>query len=122
MAINWSLYPNFGPEEFRCRCGCGRSDMNPEFMDKLQDLRNQVGPLKVTSGFRCPNHPVERKKKRPGAHSAGTAADVQPIKSDRYSLLKLAFEKDFEGIGVAKSFIHLDTGHPFASRPALWGY
>ncbi len=121
-SIDWSLYPNFTPVEFRCRCGCQRADMKPEFMVKLQELRNKVGPLKITSGFRCSDHPVERKKKRPGAHSAGMAADVQPYSSDKYGLLKAAFSMDFKGVGIAKSFIHLDEGHPFASRPAAWSY
>ena len=120
--VNWSLYPNFSREEFICRCGCGRADMNRDFLAKLQKLRLVTGPLKITSGFRCPDHPEERKKKAPGAHSAGLAADIVPLKAGKYELLKAALDLDFVGIGVAKSFIHLDTGHPAAGRPVLWSY
>ncbi|WP_020591220.1 D-Ala-D-Ala carboxypeptidase family metallohydrolase [Kiloniella laminariae] len=122
VAPDWSLYPNFTVKEFTCRCGCNRSDMDTEFMHKLQQLRLAVGPLKITSGFRCASHPEERKKKAPGAHSAGLAADVVPLSCGRYEFLKTALDLDFVGIGVAKSFIHLDTGHPTAGRPALWSY
>jgi uncharacterized protein YcbK (DUF882 family) len=96
--------------------------MAPEFMEKLQTLRNKVGPLKITSGYRCENHPVERKKSRSGAHSLGLAADIVPHKVQRYELLTSISDMRFKGIGVAKSFIHIDEGHPYAYRPASWSY
>ncbi|WP_417454461.1 D-Ala-D-Ala carboxypeptidase family metallohydrolase [Kiloniella sp.] len=120
--ISWSDYSNFSAFEFACKCGCGRSDMKPEFMAKLQELRDQVGPLEITSGFRCRNHPVEKNKKRPGAHSVGLAADIVPLKSRRYDLLTTISDMRFRGIGVAKTFIHIDEGHPYAYRPASWSY
>ena len=120
--IKWSDYPNFSASEFSCKCGCGLADMKPEFMAKLQELRNQVGELEITSGFRCRNHPVENNKKRPGAHSAGLAADIIPLKSRRYDLLTTISDMRFKGIGVAKTFIHIDEGHPYAYRPASWSY
>ncbi|WP_120497561.1 D-Ala-D-Ala carboxypeptidase family metallohydrolase [Kiloniella sp. EL199] len=122
MPLNWSDYSNFSASEFICKCGCGRADMNPEFMVKLQELRDRIGPLVITSGFRCKNHPVEKGKKRPGAHSAGLAADIIPLKARRYELLTTISDMRFKGIGVAKSFIHIDEGHPYAYRPASWSY
>jgi zinc D-Ala-D-Ala carboxypeptidase len=51
--------------------------MKPEFMAKLQKLRETYGaPMKVTSGYRCPQHPIEAKKARPGAHASGQAVDI----------------------------------------------
>ena len=42
---------NFSVNEMACRCGCGTSEMDPEFMRMLQELRDQMqGPLRVSSG------------------------------------------------------------------------
>jgi hypothetical protein len=71
--MNWSDYPNFSAQEFNCS-HCGQNEMKPEFMAKLQKLRDTYGaPMKVTSGYRCPQHIIEAKKARPGAHASGLA-------------------------------------------------
>jgi hypothetical protein len=74
--MNWSDYPNFSAQEFNCS-HCGQNEMKPEFMAKLQKLRETYGsPMKVTSGYRCPQHPIEAKKASPGAHASGLACDI----------------------------------------------
>ncbi|WP_343561707.1 D-Ala-D-Ala carboxypeptidase family metallohydrolase [Kiloniella sp. b19] len=119
---DWSLYPDFSREEFVCSCGCNRAEMQPAFLERLQALRNRVGPLKVTSGFRCEQHPVEARKSKPGAHAFGLAADVRAMQAGRYAVVLAAFDQEFRGIGVARNFVHLDVGHPHQARPALWSY
>ena len=37
--MDWSVYRNFRKDEFTCKCGCGRADMQPSFMGRLQALR-----------------------------------------------------------------------------------
>lgn len=123
--MNWSDYPNFSESEFKCS-HCEKVAMQPEFMGKLQALRVAFGkPMKVTSGYRCPAHPIEAKKATPGAHASGSAADIAVQGSDAYALLKLAFAAEFTGIGVQQKgggrFIHLDTlAEP--PRPNVWSY
>ena len=74
--IDWKLYPNFTEAEFRCR-HCGRQEMKPELLGRLQALRDVYGrPLPVTSGWRCADHPVEKAKAHPGMHSTGLAVDL----------------------------------------------
>lgn len=118
--------PNFSRAELACKCGkCGgRADMDASTMDTLQALRERLGtPLTVTSGFRCPQHPVERRKASPGSHAAGRAVDIAVGSGRmRFMLLREAFALGFVGVGVSDSFIHLDTGHPSAPRPASWTY
>ena len=85
----WANYPNFTEAEFRCR-HCGQQQMQPEFMEKLQALRHQYGrPLRVTSGYRCPDHPIEKAKAHPGMHATGLAADgkawPRAVRRDRSS-------------------------------------
>ena len=123
--IDWSLYKNFTKAEFDCT-HCGANQMTPAFMSKLQALRMAYGkPMRITSGFRCPQHPIEAKKAQPGAHASGCACDVGVDGQQAYELMKHAFALGFTGIGVNQKagsrFIHLDTleGGP---RPNVWSY
>ncbi len=123
--MNWSLYPNFAPGEFACS-HCGKVAMQPEFLEKLQILRvAYVRPMRITSGYRCPDHPIEKAKPTPGAHASGCAADVAVQGAQAHELLRLAFHFGFTGIGVQQlgggRFIHLDT-LTGANRPAVWSY
>lgn len=114
--------PSFTVAEMQCKCGCGEAPMDAAFMGMLQDLRDRVGPLRVNSGYRCPEHPVEAKKTSPGAHANGTAADIQPLKTGMYEATKEAFDIGFVGIGIENGWLHVDNGHPRKHRPALWTY
>ena len=98
--IDWALYPNFSKKEFDCT-HCGANQMTPAFMAKLQALRTKYGkPLRITSGFRCAQHPIEAKKIKPGAHASGCACDVGVDGQQAYEVMKIAFELGFTGIGV----------------------
>lgn len=125
--MDWSLYPSFSEDEFRCR-HTRRCAMHPEFMARLQRLREAYGkPMKITSGFRDRTHPAEARKTTTGAHVLGRACDVAAAGPDAIRLIVLAAEFGFTGIGVQQKgegrFIHLDdvpgTQLP---RPALWSY
>ena len=48
--------PNFSRSEMACRCGCGHDKMDQEFLRMLQALMDEIGPMPVTSGFRCDAH------------------------------------------------------------------
>ena len=48
---------NFTENELKCRCGCGRFNIDNEFLIRLQAFRYIIGrPLRVTSGCRCKKH------------------------------------------------------------------
>lgn len=114
------IIPHFDDSELRCKCGCGQLQTDKDFLNKLSKLRELCGfPLTVTSYFRCCNHPEEASKAVPGWHNKGMAIDiVKPQGIRGYLLLKNAIKVGFTGIGVAKTFIHLDT----RDTPAVWGY
>ncbi len=124
-------WPNFSRAELRCKCGrCDSTgaEMDPTFMDKLQQLRVRFGkPMVLSSAYRCPAHPVEARKAQPGEHCTGKAVDVAITGADAVTLLQLALELGFARIGVQQKgsgrFIHLGTsaGGRFPS-PALWSY
>jgi len=126
--IDWSKYPNFSEDEFRCS-QTGVAHVHPEFMDRLQKLRNIYGlPIVITSGYRHELHPIEAKKREPGAHTTGRACDIAVQGSDALEIVLLAVDCGFTGIGVHQKgsgrFIHLDDlptkkGRP---RPWIWSY
>ena len=107
--------------------------MDESTMDALQMIRDLCGPLRVTSGYRCPSHPVEAAKSNPGAHTLGKAADIACSGSAAHALLVASVDAGITGIGVKQHgphdqrFIHLDTiadddaGGRF-TRPWVWGY
>ena len=124
--MNWSDYPNFSAKEFDCQCGCGKNEMKPEFMAKLQKLRETYGSaMRITSGYRCPQHPIEAKKAASGAHASGLACDIGVQGAEAHRLLALALEAGFTGIGVNQKgsgrFLHLDTMEGDL-RPTVWSY
>lgn len=97
-------------------------------MNRLQALRTAYGkPLKVSSGYRSPLHPIEAAKALPGAHSTGNAVDLLVRGADAYKLVALAIQFGFTGIGVQQKgesrFIHLDdiVDSRFP-RPTVWSY
>ena len=123
--MDWSKVPNFKASEFNCS-HCGKNEMQLEFMLKLQALRNAYGkPMRITSGYRCKDHPIEAKKAQPGAHASGCAADIGVDGADAHRLLGLAWAAGFTGVGVNQKgtgrFIHLDTLKG-PNRPTCWTY
>jgi zinc D-Ala-D-Ala carboxypeptidase len=126
--MTWSS-PFFTEEEMRCQCGCDADGMHSEFMEKLTSLRADWGqPMVVTSAYRCPNHPIEAKKTKPGTHASGRAVDIAIQGEDAYKLLCAALGHCFSGIGVNQKgsarFLHLDdlTREEGWPRPTIWSY
>ncbi|MBF0184733.1 MAG: DUF882 domain-containing protein [Magnetococcales bacterium] len=125
-------WPHFSEAELRCHCGCGRQEMDGDFLLALEKLRMAYGkPMPVSSGYRCPAHNAALSTTgTEGPHTTGKAVDILVAGADAHHLLTLALQHGFTGVGLSqkgpheKRFIHLDTissgsGYP---RPALWTY
>jgi uncharacterized protein YcbK (DUF882 family) len=122
--MNWADYPYFTKAEFDCK-HTGKNEMQPEFMAKLQLLREKYGrPMIVTSGYRHWTHPVEaRKGHTTGEHTRGTCADIACTSgAERYKIIQLALQLGFPRIGIAKNFIHLGIGGAGLPSPTIWDY
>jgi zinc D-Ala-D-Ala carboxypeptidase len=105
--MDWN-YPNFTKEEVACKCGCGFLP-KPEFMEKLQRLRNLYGKkMKITSAARCETHNAKVGGAPASKHVEGLAVDIACSSKDACDLFELAVEVGFWGRGVAKTFVHLD--------------
>jgi uncharacterized protein YcbK (DUF882 family) len=122
--MNWADYPYFTKAEFDCK-HTGKNEMQPEFMAKLQLLREKYGsPMIITSGYRHWTHPVEaRKGNTTGEHTRGVCADIACTSgAERYKLISLALQLGFPRIGVAKTFIHFGLGGAGLPSPTIWDY
>lgn len=123
---------NFSFAEIACR-ETGHCLIDLSFMDKLQRLRSGCGfALKVTSGYRSPDHSVEAAKEARGTHTYGVAVDIAVSGSKAHIVLSEALLLGFTGVGISQKgplesrFLHLDCMSPEVSarfpRPAVWSY
>ena len=110
----------FTKEEFACS-ETGENEIWDVFIQRLDVLREACGfPFAITSGYRSVNHSIEAKKQVPGTHTRGIAADIAVANGkQRRIIVEKALEQKFYGIGVAKSFIHVDIRE---TDPVIWTY
>jgi uncharacterized protein YcbK (DUF882 family) len=127
---NWE---NFTEEELNCSC-CGKANPDSDggewsyLMNVVQSMRSELDfPFPVTSGYRCPNHPIEAGKVargKPVGYHTKAAVDIGVNRLQAIQLLNLAFSFGFTGIGINQKgddedrFIHLD----FRESPTIWSY
>lgn len=106
---------NFDPStdpKLLCTCGhedCDQRSISQEHLDRVQQVRDVVGPLSVTSGGRCPNHPDEVHRTTPADHQKGQGIDVRCTGANRGNVVAAGIKAGCNAIGVAKTFVHL--GH-----------
>jgi uncharacterized protein YcbK (DUF882 family) len=101
------LTKNFRSEELDCVC-CGVCEMDPDFMTRLQALRDDFGQgITITSGYRCQSHNREIGGAKNSQHLYGKAADItHPWLDALHEMAKKHFPNAIKGPG----FIHVDTG------------
>mgnify|MGYP003136890448 FL=1 len=127
------LTRNFSHSEVACKCGrCkGGAKISPDLMGRLQQMRDAVGPIRITSGVRCRQHPESRTRPT-SSHvpndlgdiegKVGHAVDIAARGSNRrFRLLAAAIAADFVRIGIGKTFLHLDNDYK-KSQGVIWDY
>ncbi len=114
------MFKYFSIEEFDCQ-ETGENQMSEDFIHKLDELREKCGfAFTITSGYRSTSHSIESKKSRPGRHTEGIACDIKVSNGfERMNIVHEALKMGFGGIGVARTFIHVDTR---TSTPVMWTY
>tara|TARA_R100001369_G_scaffold87972_1_gene123915 strand:+ start:591 stop:932 length:342 start_codon:yes stop_codon:yes gene_type:complete len=110
----------FRLSDFNCQ-ETGNNEMSEEFLEKLDDLRHLCGfPFIITSGYRDPSHSIEARKAKAGTHARGIASDIRINNgNEAYDIIKNAQSMGFTGIGLAKSFVHVDIRQ---GMPVIWSY
>ena len=119
--IRIEMFKYFTLEEFACQ-ETGENEIKEEFVTSLDALRAECGfPFRITSGYRSPRHSIEAKKPGgPGQHSTGCAADIAISNgADRFIIVANALKLGFSGIGIAKTFVHVDIRQ---TTPVIWTY
>lgn len=115
------LSKNFEASEFVCGCGaCDGGKMSEAFIERLQKMRDLLAvPLKINSGFRCQKHNIAEGGSKYSMHMAGRAADIHINNgAEAYAFINAAMAVGFMGIGVAKTFIHVDD----RESQTIWTY
>ena len=92
-----------------------------KFIDRLDELREACAfPFHITSGYRSPEHTFEKAKIKPGTHAQGIAADIHVENGiERRKVVEEALKLGFGGVGVAKTFVHVDIR---TTGPVMWTY
>ncbi len=115
-------WPHFKIGELACHCAgrfcAGDYWHAPDFLDALEALRSEAGhALHVTSGHRCAqwNAAVGG---APLSQHRTLAVDLALAGHDRHALKASAVRCGFTGLGLARTFLHLDR----RARPATWHY
>ena len=109
----------FNTSEFDCQCKhkeCVKQQVSKQLIDNLTKVREECKlPIEITSGFRCSAHQKEMAEAgvntvvaKLSQHELGEAVDCRPKGMSIDAFYKIA-EKRFKAIGVAKTFLHLDT-------------
>ena len=114
----------FTKKEFACQ-HTGENEIKDTFLLKLDLLRARCGfPFIITSGYRSPEHPIESRKEKAGTHAQGIAADIKVSNGNqRYKIVEQAIQMGFTGVGIARTFIHVDSRIVGADKaPVMWCY
>jgi len=118
----------FKPKELQCKF-TGEEGFDPDFLVKLNVIREECGfSFPLSSAYRSPQHPIEARKERLGAHTYGKAVDILANGENALEIIRVALKHDIKRIGIQQKgggrFIHLDdcTEEEGFPSPAIWSY
>lgn len=106
---------HFSDRQFACHhCGKGIK-VNPELKNKLEQLRKLVGnrPIKIVSGYRCPEHNKAVGGVKNSQHLSGNAADIKIEGMTPREVNQKAREIGFSYVEPTEktpSWTHVDVG------------
>jgi len=131
---DYPLSQHFDTSEFRCKCGCETLQLDTRVVDALEKIRAENGhiPLRINSGYRCPEHnkAIKGSAKNSG-HTRGVAADIRtpPNCTTRYfAYVVWAIRKAagierlgcYDGYQHKYGFIHIEVDNSLF-RASRWG-
>jgi uncharacterized protein YcbK (DUF882 family) len=123
---------NFNPRtdpKLRCTCGhadCDQRSVDQETLDRVQRIRDDLGePMTITSGGRCPHHPNELGRRKPGDHQLCKTVDVEC--GDELEETKLKVLAGRHGAtrvagGAYCGFVHMSWTETSRTDVPTWGY
>ncbi len=121
---NPNIAKSFRLGEFTCHCGCNSMIYEPEMFEKLQAVRNIVGPLTIAVGYRCKKHNTKVGGDPNSRHMQGLAADLKSNKTV-YELARACYAAGLNGIGISDNkntsgdyYVHAQIG----AAESFWTY
>ena len=101
---------HFFRDELECKCGCGIMNATPQLLALLEAMRRHLNrPMSLTSACRCVDHNTRSGGSKNSRHITGEAADIPaPDDGTRFELVQAAIACGAGGIGIAKTFVHVD--------------
>jgi uncharacterized protein YcbK (DUF882 family) len=91
-----------------------------ELARRLQIMRDKLGkPMSITSCFRGPKLNRAVGGVPNSQHLYGRAADISVTGHDRKEMVQAALDAGFTGIGLGRTFLHVDTR---AGALTVWQY
>ena len=115
----------FVDKEFnRCSTSCSIEDMDQEFLDTLDKIREEAGiPLVINSAYRSPEYERSKGRSGTGAHTHGVAVDVRCKNGvNRLTIIEAAVKCGIKRMGIADTYIHIDQGERFGLPENVWTY
>lgn len=104
------LSDNFRVREFRCKDGSDSILISDELVKLLQDIRDHFGkPITINSAYRTAAYNKKVGGARYSQHVQGKAADIVISGVTPYEVAKYAESIGAGGIGLYKSFTHVDV-------------
>ena len=105
-----NLSEHFSRAEFACKDGCGFVTVDAELLELLEHIREEFGPVTITSGCRCEIHNTIVGASINSQHLRGRAADFKTEANPRdvYHWLSTNFPNTL-GLGRYDTFTHVDT-------------
>ena len=107
----------FTRSELECPC-CHVCIMDDNFLTLLNAARGLYQySIIINSGYRCDKHNLELGSTSTN-HPRGQAVDItMSAPLFRYQLIKCCMIVGLFGIGIHKTYIHVDSNH---EKPTLW--
>ncbi|AOY74687.1 YcbK family protein [Clostridium formicaceticum] len=114
---NIQIAKNFNLKEFQCKDGNHQVRIDSQLLLKLQQLREQLNaPIFITSGYRNQEYNTKVGGSPSSQHLLGRAADIQIKGYSPQEVAKVAEAIGFNGIGIYKTFLHVDVRRGTKSR------
>lgn len=124
-----NLSANFTAAEMACH-HCGQAYVRRDLLAALETLRQVTGPIRIVSGYRCPEHNRAVGGAKQSQHVIGAAAD--PLFGRPITVAHVVALAVFSGIGDKDGTVrHVDvrhlspdnpTPHATPAAPARWHY
>ena len=127
--VNGQITLHFKQRELQCKCGCGLCEPTAEFLELIEHVREILDvPMYVHSAQRCRRHNAAVGGSPNSKHMSGQALDfdcgsrLSPVAIYNILLAKYIHGElpELGGMGLYKTFVHIDCWHAEDGHLRLW--